>query len=342
MTVKQRSLCVIMALAVLLTTLGAAGFTATARASEETLTLYSGRNEKLMSPILEEFTKDTGIKLAIRYGDTAEMAATILEEGDNSPADVFLAQDAGALGALAAEERLTVIPDTLLERVPAEFQSPDGVWVGVSGRARVLAYNTKALKADQLPTSILDLVKPEYKGRVAWAPTNASLQSQVTALRVLLGEEKTAEWLKGMVANETKVYSGNVPMVKDVADGVVEMAITNHYYIWQLRATTPDTAVAAAFFPKGDPGALVNVAGAGILTTSKKRETAAKLIDYLLSEKAQKYFAETTFEYPLIEGVALADGLTPLADLEMPEIDLSDLADLRGTLALLQETGVLP
>ena len=155
------------------------------------LTVYSGRNENLVGPLLEQFARDTGIAIQVKYGGTAEIAATILEEGANSPADVFYAQDAGALGALQAENRLAELSDAVLNAVEPRFRSPQGRWVGTSGRARVVVYNTENVQPEDLPASILDFVKPEWKRRIGWAPTNGSFQAFVTAMRVTLGEDRT-------------------------------------------------------------------------------------------------------------------------------------------------------
>ncbi len=306
------------------------------------LTVYSGRTEGLIAPILEQFTAETGVQVEVRYGNTAEMAAVILEEGDNSPADVYIAQDAGALGALALEGRLQALPSDVLERVPAEFRSDDGLWVGLSGRARVLVYNTESLTEADLPASILDLGNPEWAGRVGWAPTNASLQSHVTALRLLLGEDATRAWLEAMVANGTVTYENNGSVVQAVIDGEVEVGLVNHYYLYGFLADNPDVPAANYFFPGGDPGALINVAGAGVVGTTDQPGLAQRLILYLLGHSAQEYFSAETSEYPLVEGIAPSVELKPLAEIEVPEIDLSDLSDLQATLELMSETGALP
>lgn len=313
-----------------------------AQDSAETLVVYSGRTEGLIGPLLERFTTETGVRVEVRYGGTAEMAATILEEGANSPADVFIAQDAGALGALAQAGRLRVLPPDILERVEPRFVSPDGLWVGLSGRARVLVYNPELVAADALPASILDLTALEWAGRVGWAPTNGSFQSHVTALRVLLGEDRTRAWLEGMVANRAVPYENNRAIVQAVSDGEVVVGLTNHYYLYAMRVDNPNLRAANYYFPGGDPGALINIAGAGVLNTSKRPGLAQRLILYLLGKDAQTYFAERTFEYPLAAGVAASPELPPLDSVETPDIDLSDLSDLQTTLNLLRETGALP
>jgi iron(III) transport system substrate-binding protein len=310
--------------------------------SGETLTVYSGRSESLIAPILQQFTDETGIQVQVRYGNTAEMAAVILEEGDNSPADVYIAQDAGALGALAQEGRLMPLPSDILARVPAEFRSDDGLWVGLSGRARVLVYNTELLNEEDLPASILDLANPEWAGRVGWAPTNASFQAHVTAMRLLLGDDAVRSWLESMVANGAIPYDGNTAVVQAVIDGEVQVGLVNHYYLYGFLADNPDVPAVNYYFPGGDPGALVNVAGAGIVSTSDHPGLAQRLILYLLGNHAQEYFATETYEYPLVAGIEPSVELRPLAEIEVPALDLSDLSDLQSTLELLSETGAIP
>ncbi|MGB1286140.1 MAG: iron ABC transporter substrate-binding protein [Aggregatilineales bacterium] len=310
----------------------------------ETLTIYSGRSESLIAPVLEQFTEATGIEVEVRYAGTSEMAAQILEEGDNSPADVFIAQDAGALGALAKADLLADLPESITEQVanPA-FASPDNVWVAISGRARVFVYNPAMLAENdlELPASILDLTGDEWAGLVGWAPENASFQSNVTAMRVLLGDDATIEWLEGMVANGTKSYPKNTPVVQATIDGEIVGGLVNHYYLYRFLAEDPDIETTLHFFPGGDAGALVNIAGAGILKTSDKQTLAQELINYLLSEAGQTYFAEETYEYPVTADVEPSVEIIALADIEIPEIDLSDLDDLQGTLDIIEDSGAL-
>lgn len=310
--------------------------------SAGTVTIYSGRNEKLIGDLIAQFERATGIDAEVRYGDTAELAATILEEGDKSPADLFWAQDAGALGAVAREDRLATLPDDLLQRVDARFRSKQGLWVGASGRARVLVYNTEQLAEADLPASVFDLTDTKWKGKIGWAPTNGSFQSFVTALRVLRGDDAARAWLEGIKANEPVTFEGNAPIVRAVGAGEIAVGLVNHYYLYEIKAEEgEDFPAANHFFAPGDPGNLVNVAGVGILRTAKHAEQALRFADYLLSQEGQTYFAERTFEYPLIDGVKPRADLVPLDEIQGPEIDLSDLADLQGTLQLLTEVGVI-
>lgn len=315
---------------------------ATAQEASDPLTIYSARREELVAPIIAQFSADTGIPVAVRYGNLAEMVAMIVEEGDNSPADVFFAQDAAGLGALAREGRLVTLSDDILEQVPPPYRSSTDVWVGISGRARVVIYNTTMVDADELPPSLLSLTDERWRGMVGWAPTNGPFQGQVTAIRVLLGDDVARDWLEGMLDNDVVTYPENTALVQAVVDGEVAMGLVNHYYLNEFRAENPDIDVENHYFQAGDVGMLVNVAVAGILDTGDQSEQAAAFIEYLLSPTAQTYFATETYEYPLIEDVPLIEGLRPLDELDPPELDLSSLDDLEGTLALMQETGVLP
>lgn len=309
---------------------------------EGSLVIYSGRSEELVGPIFEQFEERSGVDVQVRYGETAELAATILEEGENSPADLFFAQDPGALGAIDDEGRLTRLPDEILDRVPAGFRADDGDWVGTSGRARVVAYNTEELSEGDLPSSIFDFTDPEWEGRIGWAPTNGSFQAFVTALRVLEGDDRAREWLEGIEANDPFVYPDNLTAVEGVASGEVDVAFVNHYYLFQVKEERGDELPAANYyFQDGDPGALVLAAGAGVLDTAGNPGAGREFLKFALSKEAQQYFADDTYEYPLVEGVEINEELPPLSDIQSPRVDLSNLDDLGGTLELLQETGVL-
>lgn len=306
------------------------------------LVVYSGRSENLVGPLIEEFEKESGINVEVRYGGTAEMAATILEEGDNSPADVFFAQDAGSLGALAKEGRLVKLPDAILNQVDARYRSPGGEWVGASGRARVLVYNTDKLSEADLPSDALGLTDPKWADQVGWAPTNASFQSFITAMRSINGEDATRQWLEDMIANGVQSYDNNVAIVEAVGKGEILAGLTNHYYLFRFLAEQGASFPARNYyFPDGGADALVNVAGAGMVDTTNQQELAEQFVAFLLSKEAQEYFANETDEYPLVEGVAVNPLLKPLSELNPPDIDLSDLTDLQGTLNLLQDVGAL-
>lgn len=309
---------------------------------EGKLTIYSGREEELVQPLIEMFEEKTGIEVDVRYGESAELAATIAEEGDNSPADVFFSQDPGSLGAVA--DRLAELPEETLARVEARFRASDGTWVGTSGRTRVLAYNTNAVGADEVPDSVFDLTDPAWKGKVGIAPTNASFQAFVTAMRLAAGEEKTKQWLLDLKQNEPKTYEKNTPIVEALASGEIDLGLVNHYYLSLVKAEQPEAPIANHFLAKGDPGALVSVAGAGVLASAANESGAEQFVDFLLSDEGQRFYTESAeeAEYPLVAGIEAQEGLPPLESLEGPDVDLSSFgAELTATLELLRETGYL-
>jgi iron(III) transport system substrate-binding protein len=305
------------------------------------ITVYSGRQEDLVEDLFEQFEEETGITLDVRYGDSAELAATIAEEGDNSPADVFFAQDAGSLGAVGGEGLLKELPAATLERVDERFRDPDSRWVGTSGRVRVVAYNTDELSDDELPDSIWDYADPKWEGRIGFAPTNASFQAMITAMRLDAGDEQTREWLEAIVANDPHLYENNIATVEAVAAGEVDVGFVNHYYLYGLLDEEPDAPVDNHYLEPGDAGALVNVAGAGILATTDRPGMAQQIVDYLLAQ-GQEYFATETDEYPLVEGVESESELPPLSDLHGPDVELGALGgELEATIELLDSVGLL-
>jgi iron(III) transport system substrate-binding protein len=306
------------------------------------LTIYSGRGEELVGTLIDQFEQETGLNVEVRYGSTAEMAATILEEGPNSPADIYYGQDAGALGALAAAGRLAPLPEDVLSQVDPRFRSPDGLWVGTSGRARVVVYNTQELSEADLPDDIFGFCVPEWHGRLGWAPTNGSFQAFVTALRVVEGEERAREWLSCIQANEPVVFPGNAPIVQAVGAGEIDAGFVNHYYLFQFLAEEGEGFPVRNYHPRaGDVGAMVNVAGVGIVDTSDNKAAAEAFVRFLLRESSQQYFNTETNEYPLSANLQLNPILVPLSEIQMPNVDLTKLEDLDGTLQLLQELGIL-
>ncbi|MBW7885386.1 MAG: extracellular solute-binding protein, partial [Caldilineaceae bacterium] len=250
----------------------------------------------------------------------------------------------GGLGAGAAAGRLIQLPAEILTRVDARFRSRNGEWVGASGRARVLVYNTDQLSEADLPPDVFGLTDPKWQGKIGWAPTNGSFQAFVTAMRYIHGEEATRQWLADMIANDVQVYENNSVIVEATGRGEVLAGLVNHYYLFRYLAEQGEAFPARNYyFPSGDAGALINVAGAGVLNTAPHPDVALKFLAYLLSDEAQQYFADTTVEYPLAgDTVKTNDLLKPLSEINPPAIDLSDLSDLQGTLEMLQEAGALP
>jgi iron(III) transport system substrate-binding protein len=309
----------------------------------ETLTIYSGRSKSLVEPIIKQFEKETGIQVKVNYGGTTQLAAALLTEGDKSPAALFWAQDAGALGAVSKKAMFAKLPESILTLIPTIFRDAEGLWVATSGRARVLAYSPERVKMEELPQSIFDLTQPMWKDRVGWAPTNASFQAFVTAMRVQVGEERTEEWLRGMKANGAKKYAKNTPIIEALAAGEIDLGLPNHYYLLRFKKQDADYPVAQTFFKASDPGNLVNVAGIGLLKSAENKDIALKFVEFLLSAQSQQYFTSDVFEYPVIEDIIPNPNLSPLSELlqAAPTLDLNKIDDLDGTVKLLQHAEIL-
>lgn len=306
------------------------------------LTVYSGRSEGLVAPLIDAVETALGVDIETRYASTSELAATLLEEGDASPADLFFSQDAGALGALAKAGMLAPLLPETLAFVDPRFSSAEGLWVGVSGRARVLAYNSDNVDPATLPASVDALTDAVWSGKIGWAPTNASFQTFVTAYRLTKGEEAAKTWLQAMIDNGTVVFEGNSDIVRAVAANELAAGLVNHYYRYEISAEEgTEIPVQNHFFAGGDVGSLINVAGVGILATAANAPQAQAFVNALLSAGAQTYFAQQTFEYPLAANVEPSVELVPIDEIEAPEINLNDLDDLEGTVALLTEVGLI-
>ncbi len=306
----------------------------------EELTIYSGRSEEFIAPFLAQWEQESGITLNVRYGDSAELAAQILEEGKNSPADLFLSQDAGSLGAVASAELFTQLPDSVAPEIDPSFIAGNRSWVGVTGRARVFAYNPDAVTV--LPQSITDLTKDLYRGKIGIAPSNASFQAFVTALINEKGEAFAEQWLSEIKANEPMIFLKNSAIVEAIDKGEIDLGLVNHYYVWEVAsALGREIQVKNGYFKAGDIGNLINVSGAGILSTSKKQDAAQDLINFLTSESTQKQFVEQTHEYALIPGVTPPDGVPDIKSLGSPRVDLGDLANTQRTQDLLIKVGLL-
>jgi iron(III) transport system substrate-binding protein len=320
---------------VLLVALAACG----SSGDEKTLTLYSGRIEPILGTALKQYEQASGWKVKARYGDSPSLAATLVEEGKNSPADLFFSQDAGSLDAVEKQGLLLKLPADILAKVPKRFQSATGSWVGTTGRSRIIAYG-KDVEESELPDSPLELTDEKWKGRVGWAPTNASMQGYITALRLVEGEDVAKKWLEGMVANDTQVYDSNIPVRDAIAKGEIDLGLINHYYVAEAQAEDPNYPV-KVHFPPDDLGSLINVAGVGVLASTEDKEQALTFVRQMLSVKTQRYFADSSKEYPVIAAVPPPKELTPLNKIPSPNVDLAKLGDLQGTLKLMRETGAL-
>lgn len=318
---RTRSTVALRAIAIV----GACAVSASACGSDGAdVTIYSGRSERLIQPLLDDFEEASGLSVEVKYGKSADLALLIEEEAaaDGSKADVFLSQSPGSIGFLEQNDRLAELPAATLALVPPSVSDDGGKWVGFSGRQRVLVYNTDQVNPADLPSSVFALTDPEWSGRVGVAPSNGSFQDFVTAMRVTEGDEITAEWLADLNANDPKIYANNNAIVQAVGRGEVESGLVNHYYNYRALAENPNQPSANHNFAPDDPGSLLIVTGAAILATAEADEFAAgtQLINFLLSSAGQRYFATETFEYPL------ATGEEPAGD--VPPIDFADVGGI--------------
>ena len=316
---------------------------APALAEDPKLVIYSGRSKSLVDPLVRRFEKTTGIEVEVRYGKTAQLAIALQEEGERSPADLFWAQDAGALGAVTDAGLFAPLPEATLNKVGERYREEEGRWIATSGRARLLAYSPARVEEDQLPESVFELTADKWKGRVGWAPTNGSFQAFVTAMRSHHGEKKTRAWLEAMKENGARPYPKNTAIIQGLAAGEVDLGLPNHYYLLRFKTADKEFPVEQTFFEPGDIGNLVNIAGAGVLKTSERKDHANRFINFLLDATAQQYFTAYVFEYPVIDGVIPHPKLVDNEQLNelAPEVDLGDLDDLEGTLKMLREAGLL-
>jgi len=304
------------------------------------LTIYSGRTEEYIAPYFAIWQRESGVKLNIRYGDSAELAAQILEEGKNSPADLFISQDAGSLGAVAEQGLLTPLPKDVAEGVPAKYIQGNREWVGLTARVRVFAYAPDRVKV--LPTSFTDLSKPIYKDQVAIAPTNASFQAFLTAVISNKGLPFAEDWLRKVKANGAKIYPKNSAIVEAIDKGEVSIGLVNHYYVWEVaEALGRPINVKNGYFKANDLGNLINVSGVGILASSGKKAKAEDFINFLTSERIQSRFVSDIHEYSLLENISIPEDLPPLSDLGAPNIDLEVLKNTKKTQDLLIKVGLL-
>jgi iron(III) transport system substrate-binding protein len=304
---------------------------------EGELSIYSGRGEFLVGDLLsfiEELYDDFSIEP--RYSGSTDLVNQIVTEGDGTQADVFYSVNSGALGALAEEGRTQTLPDDILELVRSEFHTDE--WIGTSGRARSIPFNTDAFDAGELPDDIMNYPE-EFDGDLGWAPSYGSCQAFLTAMRIIEGEEATREWLNGVLDAGIQSYPDEFVTCQAVADGEIDAAFTNHYYIQRVLDGDEDAPIATTF-TEGDAGAVFNVAGAAVVDAADDTTLAQNFIRHLLSAEAQDYFARTTFEYPLIPDVEPIGDLPSIDELDVPDIDLTELSDLEATVDLMREVGI--
>jgi iron(III) transport system substrate-binding protein len=265
----------------------------------DALTIYSGRSESLVGPLLERYAEEADVDIDVRYGDSSDLALLLGEEGARTPADVFLSQSPGAVGYVAEQGLLVQLPQRLLDRVDSAFASERGRWIGVTGRQRVLVYNEELVQESELPESVWALTEERWEGRVAVAPGNASFQDFVSALRQAEGDERTSEFLRGLAENGARTYANNNAIVEAVSRGEIPVGLVNHYYNERFLDEDPGLPSRNHVFPGGDLGSLVLPSTVSVVEGTDRREEAEDFVEFLLSEEAQRYFREETFEYPL-------------------------------------------
>ncbi|MFP4626448.1 MAG: extracellular solute-binding protein [Natronomonas sp.] len=306
-------------------------------ALEGDLTLYSGRGEFLVGYLIDYIDNlYDDFSISVKYGGSTDLVNQIANEGDGSSADVFYSVNAGALGALSDEDRTASLPDDVLEMVRSEFRTDD--WIGTSGRARTVPYNTDSYSESEMLDDIM-AYPDDFDGTLGWAPSYGSCQAFITAMRLLEGEDATREWLEGMVESGAVSYPDEFAACQGIADGEIDAAFTNHYYIQRVLDGNPEAPIATAF-TRGDAGAIFNVAGAAVVDPTNDSELAGNFIRHLLSAEAQDYFARSTFEYPLVPDVEPIGDLPTIDELDVPDIDLTQLSDLRPTIDLMRDAGI--
>jgi iron(III) transport system substrate-binding protein len=314
------------------------------RAEAATLTLYSGQHAQSVDLLIADFEKETGITVRVHSGEGPEVANQLVEEGADSPADVYFTENSPELMLLEEKGLLAKVAPAALANVPAHYNSPNAYWLAVLARENVLAYNPAMIEENQLPKSLLDLADPAWKGKIAIAPTDADFLPVVGAVLALKGKDATLEWLKGL-KNNAQIFDDDEAVVAAVDAGRVASGIINNYYWDRLEVQQGATATHSKLyhFGHGDPGAVVNVSGAAILKSAPYPTAAQRFVAYLVSERAQQLLAKSkvSFEYPLRPGVRPDPMLKPFNELDPPALDATKLGDDGSVGELLQEAGLL-
>jgi len=311
--------------------------------SGRSITLYNGQHEQTTAALVAAFEQQTHIEVNVRSGDEAELADQIMQEGSSSPADVFYTENTPVLEALRERGLLARVPASTLAAVPSRYDSPEGDWVGISARVSVLVYNTAQVAPSQLPSSILELAQPRWKGKLGFAPSETDFQPLITAIVKRNGIATAERWLKGLQAN-ARIYPDNETVVAQVNNGESALGPINHYYWFRLRAEVGDAGIHSAlhYYAPDDPGNLVDVSGAAVLRSSAHQADAQAFLAFLVSHAGQEVIAHShSYEYPLRPGVAPAPGLRPFAQLHPESLTPAQLGDGSQALALEQKLGLL-
>jgi iron(III) transport system substrate-binding protein len=307
-----------------------------------TLTLYNAQHEDLMKAMVAGFTEKTGIEVEFRSGEDPELANQIVQEGDASPADVFVTENSPSVQVVADAGLFAPLDDNTLAQVPEQYRPSSGDWVGFAARSTVLAYNPTLIQESQLPASMLDLANPEWQGKVGFPPGGADFQAIVGAVLELRGEEATRTWLQAL-ADGNAIYQGNTAVMQAVNEGKIPLGIIYHYYWYKDQAESGANSdnVQLHYVKNQDPGAFVSVSGAGVLASSSHPKEAQQLVNYLTSADGQHRLADSTaLEYAVANGAASADVLPPLDTLDAPTVDPGSLNGPK-VIELMQSVGLL-
>ena len=306
------------------------------------VTIYSGRTENLIEPVLEAFACATGISVQVRWGSSTQLALLIDEEGSRSPADVFLSRSPGPVGFLDSKGLLGTIDDSVLGLVSEENRSSEGSWIGFSGRKRVLVHNVDLVPEADLPKSVFDLTDEKWRGKVAIPGTNGSFVDWFTVFRDQYGTDVAAQWLNDMVDNDARYYPNNRSIVEATGRGEIEMGLVNHYYNYQEVAASGDDHRAKNHdLDDDDIGSLLIITAATVLDSAKNSGEANQLLAYLLTEPVQSYFTNRTFEYPLAAGVEPNATLPALTALEIGSVDFDALGGgFEETVRIIEASGI--
>ena len=309
----------------------------------DTVTIYSGRTENLIEPVLDAFACETGIPVMVRWGASTDLALLLNEEGSKSPADVFLSRSPGPVGYLESKKLLRPLSSDVLELVEEQNRSDSGTWIGFSGRKRVLVHNIDDVPTEDLPNSVFDLTDKRYEGRVAIPATNGSFVDWFTVFRDVYGNEAAQNWLEQMVENDARYYYNNRAIVEAAGRGEIDMGLVNHYYNYQEIAASGNKHRAKNHdLGDQDIGSLLIITAATVLSSTDKATESESLVSYLLSTPVQKYFTNRTFEYPLAFGVDPAEALPPLTALEIGSVDFDKLGGgFEETTRMIEATGIL-
>ena len=307
------------------------------------LVVYSGRNQNLIGPLLDRYARESGVDIRVKYADTGETLATLLEEGDSTRADVFISQDAGALGLLADRGMFAALPEDLFDRVQEGFFDEGLRWVGLTGRVRVIAYNTDRVSEDEVPDSVFGVLDPKWKGRVGYPPTNASFIAFISALRAEFGDERAREFLEGLKANDAQSLDNNILVLNAIASGELDLGLVNHYYLYSEVKEKGDVPVANHYPGVDDAGegTFINLSGVAMIEGTEQSEEALDFIEFLLSEEAQEYFRDETTEYPTSTQVEAIDELPPLESIRTFDADPVKIGEhLESTVEMIKDVGL--